>query len=332
MSAPGKTTPPRRGFSGPFDQAGSRAAAGDMPAELRTDIPEGGWIDRYAPGSLRPYLRLARLDRPTGTFLLLFPCWWGTALAARGAPGLGVMALFAVGAVLLRAAGCTVNDIADRDIDARVSRTRTRPIAAGEIPVPRALLFLGLLMAAGFLVLAQFNRLTILAGLASLPLVFVYPFAKRFTYWPQAVLGLTFNWGALVGWTAVRDSLDAPALLLYAAGFFWTLGYDTIYAHQDREDDALVGVKSSALRLGARTRPWLFVFYGACILLIGLAGRMDGLGAAYLAGLAVAALHLFWQAGRVGLDDPADCRAAFRSNTVFGWIVLAAIVAGGFGG
>jgi 4-hydroxybenzoate polyprenyltransferase len=331
MSAPGKTTPPRGGLRAPLRPASFESAdsgPAERPTGIPADIPEGGWIGRYAPEAIGPYLRLARLDRPTGTFLLLFPCWWGAALAAHGAPDLRLMALFAVGALLMRAAGCTVNDIADRDIDARVARTRTRPIAAGQVPVPRALVFLGGLMAAGLLVLARFNRLTILTGLASLPLVFIYPFSKRLTHWPQAVLGLTFNWGALVGWTAVQGSLDAPALLLYAAGFFWTLGYDTIYAHQDREDDALVGVKSSALRLGRHTRPWLFIFYGTCVALMGLAGHAAGLGSAYFAGLTIAALQLLWQAGRVDLDDPNKCLAAFRSNTLFGWIVLAAIVAG----
>ena len=292
-----------------------------------SDIPADGWIDRRAPPAIRPYLRLARLDRPIGTWLLLFPCWWGVALAGPGWPDPWKLALFAVGAVLMRGAGCTFNDLVDRDIDRRVARTRARPLASGAVTVPQAILFLALQLALALAVLVQFNPFAVAVGAASLALVVVYPFMKRITYWPQAFLGLTFNWGALLGWAAVTGALEAPALALYAAGILWTLGYDTIYAHQDKDDDALIGVKSSALRLGAATRPWLFVFYGGALVLFAAAGVLAGLGWPALAALAAGALQLGWQAARVDIDRPRDCLAKFRSNRWFGWILLAAIVA-----
>ncbi|MCC7016379.1 MAG: 4-hydroxybenzoate octaprenyltransferase [Rhodospirillales bacterium] len=298
--------------------------ATDRPA---SDIPTGTWIDRLAPAPARPYLRLIRVDRPIGTWLLLFPCWWSVSLAAEGPPDLRLMVLFAVGALIMRGAGCVLNDIADRDFDYRVARTRARPIASGEISVPRAYLFLAALLLAGLAVLVQFNPFAVALGVASLPLVAFYPYAKRFTHWPQAVLGLTFNWGALLGWAAVRGGLDPAALALYAGGVFWTLGYDTIYAHQDKEDDALVGIKSTALRLGAATRPWLFAFYGAAIVLFAFAGQLAQTAWPFFAALALAGLHLLWQAGRADLDDPAACLATFRSNRVVGWIMLLGIVA-----
>jgi 4-hydroxybenzoate polyprenyltransferase len=288
----------------------------------------GGWIDRFAPAAVAPYLRLARLDRPIGSWLLLFPCWWGVALASAGFPDLRFMALFAVGAVILRAAGCVVNDIADKDFDARVARTRARPIACGDVGLPQAFAFLGLLLLAGLGVLVMFNRFTVALGIAALPLIFAYPFMKRITYWPQAFLGLTFNWGALMGWAAVEGALAAPALALYAGAFFWTLGYDTIYAHQDKEDDLIVGVKSTALKLGERTRPWLFAFYGLAAALFALAGALAGLGWPFYVLLAAAAGHFAWQAGTVRIDVAADCLAKFKSNKRIGWALLAGTVAG----
>ncbi|MEW5728145.1 MAG: 4-hydroxybenzoate octaprenyltransferase [Pseudomonadota bacterium] len=296
--------------------------------KLHGDIPLGNWIDRWVPAPARPYLRLMRLDRPIGTWLLLFPCWWSAALAAGGWPDPWLMALFAIGAVVMRGAGCTVNDIADHEFDAQVARTRGRPIPSGAVSVRQAAVFLAAQLAVGLLVLVQLNPFAIGVGAASLLLVFPYPFMKRVTYWPQAWLGLTFNWGALVGWAAVTGDIGVPALLLYAAGLFWTLGYDTIYAHQDKEDDALVGVKSTALRLGAATPAWLAGFYGAALALIAAAGWTAGLGWAFWPPLAVAGLHLAWQVRAVDIDDPADCLAKFKSNRVFGWLLLAAIVAG----
>jgi len=292
-----------------------------------SDIPAGNWIDRLAPARARPFLRLARLDRPIGTWLLLIPCWWGTAMAAAGWPDPAYMVLFAIGAVVMRAAGCTVNDMADRDFDARVARTADRPLASGAITFKGAALFLAALLAAGLVVLMQFNAFAVWVGVAALPLVAIYPFMKRITYWPQAWLGLTFNWGALAGWAAVTGELAAPAFVLYATGFFWTLGYDTIYAHQDKADDLVVGVKSSALRLGAATRPWLFGFFAAAVGLLVLAGWLAGLAWPYFAVLAAAAGHLAWQAATVDIDDAKACLAKFRANRDFGLIVLVGIVA-----
>lgn len=298
---------------------------------LAGDIPVGNWIDRLVPAALRPYLRLMRLDRPIGTWLLLFPCWWSAALATEGPPGLPLLilcALFAAGAVVMRGAGCTFNDWADRDFDGRVARTASRPIPSGAVSPGRALAFLGVQMLVGLLVLVQFSPFAIAVGAAALLLVFPYPFMKRITYWPQAWLGLTFNWGALVGWAAVRGELDWPPVLLYAAGLFWTLGYDTIYAHQDKEDDALIGVKSTALALGNSTPAWLWVFYGAALALTAAAGRSAGLSWPFYPLLALAGLHLCWQAATVRIHDPGDCLAKFRSNRWFGWLLLGAILAG----
>ncbi len=294
----------------------------------RSDIPQGGWIDRLAPAPARPYLRLARLDRPIGTWLLLLPCWWAAALAADSWPNIWFLLLFAIGAAVMRGAGCTFNDIVDRDIDGRVARTASRPIPSGAVSVRQASILLVLQALIGLAVLLQFNRFTVILGIASLGIIAIYPFMKRFTYWPQAVLGLAFNWGALVGWTAVQGRLDPPALVLYAAGLFWTLGYDTIYAHQDKDDDLLIGVKSTALRLGDKTRSALAGFFTLAIGLIGAAGYLAGLAWPFWIGLALAALHASWQVARVATDDPADCLAKFKSNRDFGLIVLAAIIAG----
>ena len=298
------------------------------PQTLLGDIPVGNWIDRHVPAPVRPYLRLMRLDRPIGTWLLLFPGWWSIALAAPGWPDWTLMALFGLGAVIMRGAGCVINDIADRNFDGKVERTRARPIPSGAVSVVQALLFLGFLLALGLAILLQFNTFAVLVGAASLALVVPYPLMKRITYWPQAWLGLTFNWGALLGWAAVTGTLGAPAFALYAAGLFWTLGYDTIYAHQDKDDDALIGVKSTALRLGAATRPWLCVFYALSIGLIGMSGWLAGKGAAVYVFLIPAAAHLVWQTVRVDIDNSSDCLEKFKSNRWFGWLLLAGIVAG----
>ena len=293
-----------------------------------SDIPAGNWVDRLAPAPARPYLRLARLDRPIGTWLLLLPGWWSIALASSGWPDLRLLALFAIGAVVMRGAGCTANDMADRDFDARVARTATRPIPSAQVTVTQAAAFMVLLLAVGLLVLLQFNTFAIAVGAASLILVAVYPFMKRITYWPQAWLGLTFNWGALLGWAAVRGDLAAPAIVLYAAGLFWTLGYDTIYAHQDKHDDALIGVKSTALKLGEQTRSWLLVFYGLAIALLALSGFLARLAWPFYAALVLAALHFGWQALSVMIDDQKDCLAKFKSNRDVGLILFAGLVAG----
>ena len=295
-----------------------------MIPPAHTDIPARTWIDQWSPAWARPYLRLMRLDRPIGSWLLLLPGWWSIVLAGFGAPRLTTMALFLVGAVVMRGAGCTYNDIVDRDIDARVARTAARPLPSGQISPKRAWIFLGAQLLVGLIVLAQFNRFAVGVGAASLALIAVYPFMKRITYWPQAWLGLTFNWGTLLGWAAVRGSLDRQAFLLYAAGFFWTLGYDTIYAHQDREDDALAGVKSSARALGERTWPVLAVFYGLAVVLLATAVGPPRYRPIALALLAAAALHLAWQVKTLDIASPDNCLRRFKSNRDFGLLILTA--------
>jgi 4-hydroxybenzoate polyprenyltransferase len=228
----------------------------------------------------------------------------------------------------MRGAGCTVNDIVDRDFDGRVARTATRPIASGQIRLWQAFVFLGLQLLVGLWVLVHFNGFAIVLGISSLALVALYPFMKRITYWPQLFLGLTFNWGALMGWAVIHGSLGPPAYLLYAAGVFWTLGYDTIYAHQDKEDDVLIGVKSTALKFGNTTKAWVFMFYGGAIVLLAVAGAMAGLTWPFYVAMAAASGHLAWQVKALKLDDPKDCLAKFKSNRDVGIIILIGIVAG----
>ena len=303
------------------------------PDPIVPDAVPGNWVDRLAPRGLRPYLRLARFDRPIGAWLLLFPCWWSVALAehanGRAWPSPWLMALFLVGAFVMRGAGCTYNDIVDRDIDASVARTRHRPIPAGQVSVGQAIAFMVGLSLAGLLVLLQFNAPTIALGVCSLALIAVYPFAKRFTYWPQLVLGLTFKWGALVGWTAASGRLEWPAVLLYAGCVLWTIGYDTIYAHQDKADDLALGLKSTAILFGRHTQAWLALCYGSALLLWVLAFLAAGLtlSAIVLGGLALVALLLAWQVATLDMADPANCLVRFKSNREVGWIVLATLVA-----
>ncbi|SMF70308.1 4-hydroxybenzoate polyprenyltransferase [Azospirillum oryzae] len=304
-----------------------------LPDSGFTDIRQDGWIARRIPARLRPYVTLARLDRPIGTWLLLFPCWWSVALAMpqpfRDWPSLlWLMALFGVGAVLMRGAGCTVNDILDRKFDAMVERTRSRPIPSGQVSVRQALAFLVAQLLVSLLVLVQLGTTAIGLGVLSLLLVFTYPLMKRITWWPQAFLGLTFNWGALMGWAAVQNDVGWPAVALYVTGIAWTLGYDTIYAHQDKEDDARIGVKSTALRLGDQSKIWIYGFYTLTYVGIGIAGRLAGLGGLFLPVLSLAALQLAWQVATWRPDDQGDCLDKFKSNRWFGWLVLAAILAG----
>jgi 4-hydroxybenzoate polyprenyltransferase len=289
----------------------------------------GNWVDSHAPVWLRPYLRLARLDRPIGSWLLLIPCWWSLGLAAIHA-GQSVsiwhVLLFFVGAFAMRGAGCTWNDIVDRDLDARVERTRSRPIPSGQVSVQAAACFLVAQALVGLAVLLQFNAFTIWTGIASLAVVAVYPFMKRITYWPQIVLGLAFSWGALMGWPATFGRLDWPALVLYAGSIAWVIGYDTIYAHQDREDDALIGVKSTALLFGENTRPMLAVFYTLAVALMALAGWGAGAGIVFSIGLVAFAAHLSWQISRFRTGDPDLCLRLFKSNRDAGLILFAAMV------
>jgi 4-hydroxybenzoate polyprenyltransferase len=290
----------------------------------------GNWVDSHAPAWSRPYLRLARLDRPIGSWLLLLPCWWSSAMAAiaasKTAPSLLHLALFFVGAFAMRGAGCTWNDIVDRDLDGSVERTRSRPIPSGQVSVRQAAIFLVLQAAIGFLVLISFNRFTIALGVASLTIVAVYPFMKRITYWPQTVLGLAFSWGALMGWAAAFGRLDPPAYLLYAGSIAWVIGYDTIYAHQDREDDALIGIKSTALLFGERTRPMLALFYTLAVILIGAAGIAAGAGPVFALGLLAFAAHLGWQVVRLDIADPDRCLALFKSDRDAGLILFAGLL------
>jgi 4-hydroxybenzoate polyprenyltransferase len=289
----------------------------------------GNWVDGFAPAWTRPYLRLARLDRPIGSWLLLMPCWWSVGLAAVHAGSqvdVWHLVLFFVGAFAMRGAGCTWNDIVDRDLDARVERTRSRPIPSGQVTVASAAAFLALQALVGLAVLLQFNRFTIYVGFASLAVVAVYPFMKRITYWPQIVLGLAFSWGALMGWPATFARLDLPAFLLYAGAISWVIGYDTIYAHQDREDDALIGIKSTALLFRERTKPMLALFYALAVALIALAAWSAGAGLFFTLGLLVFAAHLAWQIARLDVGDPVNCMVVFKSNRDAGLILFAGLV------
>jgi 4-hydroxybenzoate polyprenyltransferase len=330
MSAPERTAEARFGAArsanaGPGRVVQQTDRRGDADP---SDIRGRDWVERRLPRWVQPYARLARLDRPIGTWLLLFPAWWGIALAAPGWPNLRLMALFAFGAVVMRGAGCTLNDIADRHYDGQVARTRLRPLPSGQVTVPQAALFMLAQLAIGAAILSSLNRASIGLGVAVLGLVATYPLMKRFTWWPQLFLGLNFNWGALLGWTALTGALAPSPVLLYIGGICWTLGYDTIYAHQDKEDDARIGVKSSALALGARTRPFLFAFYALAIIAWGLAGAVAGLSFVFHLALAAAAAQLIRQAARVDTDDPTDCLAKFRSNRAIGWLLLVGIIGG----
>ena len=290
----------------------------------------GNWVDRRAPLWSRPYLRLARFDRPIGSWLLLMPCWWSAALAAGAALDWHQLpwsvGLFFVGAFVMRGAGCTWNDVTDRDLDAKVERTRSRPIPAGQVSVNQALVFLVLQALIGLAVLVQFNGFAIATGIASLLIVAAYPFMKRITYWPQIVLGLAFSWGALMGFAVQFGRLDPAAFLLYAGSISWVIGYDTIYAHQDTEDDALIGIKSTALLFGARTQAALLAFYGLAVLLIGAALASAGAQWPAWLGLAAFAAHLVWQIMRVNIRDPALCLRIFKSNRDAGLWLFAGLL------
>lgn len=289
------------------------------------------WIESYLPENIRPYAHLARLDKPIGTWLLAWPCMWSITLAASPGhlPDLKMSTLFVCGAFLLRGAGCTINDLLDRDIDTKVERTKSRPIASGALTPFKGVCFLGFQLLLGLGILLQLNNYSRVLGASSLLLVFSYPLMKRITFWPQAYLGLTFNWGALLGWAAIRGSLDLPVVLpLYISGVFWTLVYDTIYAHQDKEDDKIVGVKSTALRFGDSTKKWVTGFGIACIGSLALSGYNANLGWPYYVFLTGASAHLAWQIWTVDISSGPDCSRKFVSNKWFGAIVFGGILMG----
>ncbi|MBJ7251653.1 MAG: 4-hydroxybenzoate octaprenyltransferase [Acetobacteraceae bacterium] len=293
-----------------------------------TDIRSGGWVARL-PQAWRPYALLMRLDRPIGSWLLFLPGLWAFAMVAPDwRQGLWLTALFGLGAVLMRGAGCVVNDLWDRDLDRQVERTAGRPLASGALRARHALAFLALVLAAALLILLQLNGAAQLLGVASLVPVVLYPLAKRVTDWPQAVLGVIFSWAAPMGYAAVTGGLDAASLALWVAGFFWILGYDTIYAHQDREDDALVGIRSSALRLGEKTRPFLILCYGLTMGLLVLAGWLAGLAPWYLLGLALPGAMLARQVIQLDIADPALCLRLFKANRDVGLAIAAAFLLG----
>lgn len=297
------------------------------------DATDLNWVDRFAPRATRPYLRLSRADRPIGTWLLLLPCWWGLALAIAADPNgatlfdLWIACGCMIGAFLMRGAGCTWNDISDRKIDAQVERTRSRPIPSGQVSVKAAVVWLIIQMVLAFGVLITFNTFAILLGIAALLPVAIYPFAKRFTWWPQVFLGIAFNWGVLLAWAAHTGDLSASPFILYASGIAWTLFYDTIYAHQDKEDDALIGVKSTARLFGDATAKYLFIFLATSVSLMAISGIIAlshnptpipvliSLLASWAFGL-----HMFWQMRQLDINNPEMCLTLFRSNRNTGLI------------
>jgi len=289
----------------------------------------GNWVDTLAPQWARPYLRLSRFDRPIGSWLLLMPCWWSAALAAGIAHDIGrlplTIVLFFIGAFVMRGAGCTWNDITDRDLDAKVDRTRSRPLPSGQVTVKQALAFMMALALIGLLVLVQFNRFAIATGIASLLIVAIYPFMKRITWWPQIVLGLAFSWGALMGFAVTFRRIDLTALVLYAGSIAWVIGYDTIYAHQDTEDDALIGIKSTARLFGAHTHQALIMFYGLAVVLIAVALASAEVGLPAWLGLIAFAAHLGWQIKRLNIGDPVLCLRLFKSNRDAGLLLFAGL-------
>lgn len=304
------------------------------PTGQVSDAYQGNWVDHRAPAWSRPYLRLSRADRPIGTWLLLIPCWWGVLLATASTGEFGlhdawIMLGCAIGAWLMRGAGCTWNDITDRDFDGQVERTRSRPIPSGQVGVKQAVIWMGLQALVAFGILLTFNTAAIIMGIVALLPVAIYPFAKRFTWWPQAFLGIAFNWGALLGWVAHTGSLELPPVILYVAGIAWTLFYDTIYAYQDTEDDALIGVKSTARLFGDNSRKWLKLFLMLTVTLSAAATIFALVPLANVLSLVIAlggvwfmGWHLAWQLRKLDTDSPENCLKLFRSNRDAGLIFV----------
>jgi 4-hydroxybenzoate polyprenyltransferase len=298
------------------------------------DAPSNNWVYRVLPRGAWPYAQLARWDRPIGWQLLMWPCFWSAALAANVAAAAGSfdltrfvahLFLFFVGAVAMRGAGCTYNDLVDHDIDQAVARTRSRPLPSGRVTRKQAKAFMVMQALAGLVVLLQFNLFAVVLGVASLLIVAIYPFAKRFTDWPQFFLGMAFSWGALMGWAAEFGALSLAAVVLYIAAIAWTIGYDTIYAHQDKEDDALIGVRSTARLFGEKTRQWLVGLYGVTVVLIAVSFWLAGVGIVAYLGLATAALMLAWQIRTLNIDDPEQCLALFKFNGTVGLSIFLAL-------
>lgn len=299
------------------------------------DAPSNNWVYRVLPRAAWPYAQLARWDRPIGWQLLMWPCFWSAALAANVAAAAGSfdlarfalhLFLFFVGAVAMRGAGCTYNDLVDHEIDQAVARTRSRPLPSGRVTRRQAKIFMAAQALAGLVVLLQFNLFAVVLGVASLLIVAIYPFAKRFTDWPQFFLGMAFSWGALMGWAAAFGTLSVAAVVLYIAAIAWTIGYDTIYAHQDKEDDALIGVRSTARLFAERTAGWLIGLYGLTVALIALSFWLAGVGILAYLGLAAAALMLFWQIRTLDIDNPEQCLALFKFNGTVGLSIFLALV------
>ncbi len=295
------------------------------------DADPWNWVDRFAPASWRPFLRLGRFDRPIGVYLLLFPCWWSQTLAELDSgnphPNLTYLALFAIGALAMRAAGCAYNDVVDRDIDAKVERTARRPIPAGQVSPAAAIAFAVVCSLVGLAVLINFNRFTIILAAASLALVAAYPFAKRLTRYPQLVLGLAFNWGALVGWAAIEGAIGWPPVLLYVGCVLWTVGYDTIYAHQDKEDDALLGLGSTALQFGDSTASRVGALYSAAVVSWMAAGALAGAHLTYFLAVTLVFLQMSWQVSTLDTRNASNCLRRFRSNRDVGIAVFLGLVA-----
>lgn len=303
------------------------------------DAPSGHWVYKLLPRAVWPYAQLARWDRPIGWQLLLWPCWWSAALAASAyataaeplstlLPSPWHLFLFFVGAVAMRGAGCAYNDIVDEGIDSQVERTRSRPMPSGQVTRRQAWIFVVAQALLGLVVLVQFNSFAILLGIASLAVVAAYPFAKRITNWPQFVLGLAFSWGALMGWAAEFGEIDPPALLLYGGSILWVIGYDTIYAHQDKEDDAIVGVRSTARLFGQHTVYWLVGLYSGTLILFAWAFALAEAPMPALAGLLAAGAHMARQVRTLDIDDPDQCLRLFKSNNVVGWLIFLGLIGG----
>lgn len=301
-----------------------------MRDQSPADASNNNWVNQFLPTAFIPYARLARLDRPIGSWLLFWPCLWGVWLAQLEtgliplSQTFNISALFAIGAIVMRGAGCTYNDIVDRDYDGKVERTRNRPFPAGQITVKQAWAFLIVQCLIGLCVLLQFNIQTIILGVLSLAPIAIYPFMKRFTWWPQLFLGIAFNWGVFMGYTALAGNLSVTVGLVYVAAIFWTIGYDTIYAHQDREDDDLIGLKSSAIRLGDKTYIALWLIYGLSLLGFLAAGFMAFAGLWFYLIMGAVALHLAWQVLNTDINDSDKCLAVFKSNRILGFIIMMA--------